>query len=293
MPEHFAFSIFAKSFAKLNLSLEIGKYVAKAGMHMLQSQMVLIDFHEILLFRIELFPNLINCFDFQIMPHEQCCPAVEDNLMFKAACKWHEMRKIGLNMKIWHDDNVPTGRGFGIASSNASELIKALEKCFSALMSESTGFTTTSDSFSEIKELCSLLGSDVPFFYYGRANSFVSGFGETIAPLKDDKKDRRFVIAIPPFHSNTPNAYKCLYENGERKYNDFEHLEANVKAKKMLREITGATNWKTTGSGAAQFIENPSPELLRKIRNIQKNKICDFRFVEATQLLPSTRLELA
>ena len=289
MSDSFVFSTFSKSFAKLNLSLHVGEYDPNARMHVLQSQMVLVDFYETLLFKIVLFPYSTDYFDFQIRPAEQCCPVAEDNIMFKAACEWHKMRKIGLSVRVWHDDNVPTRRGFGIASSNAAELVKTLERCSYGLASSDSTLATTSISISEVKKLCASLGSDVSFFYEGNANSLVGGVGEKITPLKSDDEPKRFIIAIPPFHSVSSNAFKCLYENGKKTYDDFEHLEMNMKAKKILCEITGSLNWKTTGSGTAQFIENPSPSLLSRIRKIRNARICGFRFVEASRLLDASK----
>ena len=307
--DEFHFRTVRRSPAKLNLTLKVGDRDAKTDLHRIHSRAVLTDFCETLAFNIELLPSRPDEFAFRILPTEQCCPRDADNLMSKAARMWTQARGVGAKITILHDDNVPTGRGFGIASSNAIEMLRALESGWRTLHPSSP---SAADPFSpnvreaavpdanRMRFICSRLGSDCSFFAYGGSEAIISGCGEKIERIANPPA-RRFLIAIPPATQSTASAFASLYANGTKTLDSFEDTSGMKEIRRFIENHTGIRGmWRLTGSGSAHFIEDPPPKVVKKCKNLMSDG-CPIRFVEAKRSacleifaeLPSTRLELA
>lgn len=93
------------------------------------------------------------------------------NLILKALSLLEEKSNQQLSCKIFLDKRIPTGAGLGGGSSNAAVTLVALNNFFE-LNIES----------SELRNLALQLGSDVPFFLFGKP-CFAEGRGEIITPI--------------------------------------------------------------------------------------------------------------
>jgi len=122
---------------------------------------------------------------------------IEENLIYKV---W----KFFLNnfnispIKVILSKNIPIGAGLGGGSSNAAKTAIAINEMFDLKL-----------SYSELSDICSLVGSDV--------NYFLNGFLLAEGKNKGDKldffkiKERfRIILVNPGIHISTPWAYNQL-----------------------------------------------------------------------------------
>lgn len=80
----------------------------------------------------------------------------QDNLAYKAARLFFEKTKLKKSCKIRINKNIPLQAGLGGGSSNAASVLKGLNKLSGDKLNE-----------SELLNIASILGSDVPFFILG------------------------------------------------------------------------------------------------------------------------------
>ena len=142
--------------AKLNLNLYVGE--AEAGLHQIKSLMQEVSFSDRL--RIDIRRGEEGITVRGDVP--------EENTLIKA---YEIMRKkfrirAGVNVEV--ERRIPSGVGLGIGSSQAAELIKAINSVLSLKLSN-----------KEMVERAFLVGSDVPFFIGGGA-AIAKGRGEII-----------------------------------------------------------------------------------------------------------------
>jgi 4-diphosphocytidyl-2-C-methyl-D-erythritol kinase len=178
--------------AKINLYLHITGRRAD-GFHELETLMVPISLGDLL--DIELIPAGIafTCSD----------PALsnaQDNLATMAARVFIEEFKLNAGVRIHLQKNVPVGAGLGGGSSDAAAVLLALRK-----------LTGVNAQDARLAEMAALLGSDVPFFIYGRP-AICRGRGEIIEPiaLRDTYQG---LLVHPGFGVSTPWAYKTYAQN--------------------------------------------------------------------------------
>jgi 4-diphosphocytidyl-2-C-methyl-D-erythritol kinase len=117
-----------------------------------------------------------------------------ENLCYRAAELMYENFSGGIRI-ILHK-KIPTGSGLGGGSSNAAAVIKGINKLYDLGWSK-----------EKMSELGGSLGSDVPFFIYGKT-AHVSGRGEIINPIKLKCLPRNAVLVLPGLHLSTPGMYK-------------------------------------------------------------------------------------
>ncbi len=294
---------FAKSYAKLNLDLRVGKFDETRKLHEVESDFVLIDYYESLRFEIIFLNDEPGSFAFRTFPEEQNCRLPEDNLMFRAAKKWSEAIGVGLDVKVFHDDNVPTMRGFGIASSNAARMLRVLDDEYSNMIRikfKSSCNSNQSDLTEDERKIISRriaisLGSDVAFFFEGTSFAKVKGFGDVVIPYSSSL-DQMYLIAIPPIAISTAKSFAMLYENGVKKFNRFSEIECYIEQRKWLEKQTGTAGWRLTGTGSAHFIANPKLKTIQKCKAEVERNGSNIRLILAgmpKELMPGTRLELA
>jgi 4-diphosphocytidyl-2-C-methyl-D-erythritol kinase len=178
------------SFAKINWFLRIlGK--RRDGYHELITGLQTVSLHDDLVF--ELLPggeiNLI-CDDPEI-------PVDETNLIVKAALalQKHLQSQFGAQIKL--TKRIPTQAGLGGASSNAAIAVLALNALWDSR-------TLTRD----LQDMCSDLGSDVPFFL-GGGEAVATGTGTDVTWRSDNPKQHLIVIT-PNAKVSTANAYASL-----------------------------------------------------------------------------------
>jgi 4-diphosphocytidyl-2-C-methyl-D-erythritol kinase len=176
--------------AKINLHLAVG---AKRpdGFHAVESVFVPVSWCDHI--------------DFQFSPRLEFSVAIagmddiplEKNLMYRAACLFHEKTGMPFLLRIGIEKAIPQGAGLGGGSSNAAATL--------TMLNEAAGFPV---SHKTLLDMAARLGSDIPFFIEGKP-ALVTGRGENLSPF-ELKKDLFFVLVKPAFDSGTAEAYRLL-----------------------------------------------------------------------------------
>jgi 4-diphosphocytidyl-2-C-methyl-D-erythritol kinase len=171
--------------AKINLVLEIlGKH---DDYHRISSIVQSIDLCDVLSFQ----------------PDEEICfecdePSLErDNLVTQAATLLKESTEYSLGARIKLRKHIPWGAGLGGGSSDAAATLLALNELWELRL-----------PLSELVDLASKLGSDIPFFIH-RGTALVEGRGEKVTPLPS-LPSTCFVLLVPPL-PRIPGKTKQMY----------------------------------------------------------------------------------
>jgi len=178
-----------KAFAKINLSLDV-LGVLENGYHEVQMVMQTVSVFDLVTVSvikegIELSTNL---------PY---LPIDHNNIAYKAAEAFFSYTKINAGVKIDISKRIPVGAGLAGGSSNASAVLKAMNKLFN------TGLS--------LKELCSIgvkLGADVPYCILG-GTRLAEGIGEKLSPLPKLSKCT-ILLVKPGFSISTKSVYEKI-----------------------------------------------------------------------------------
>ncbi len=247
------------SFAKINLSLRIlGK--RDDGFHELCTIFQTISLHDNLTFSED--SELILTSDMKKIPLD------ERNLIIKAAKLLKEKYGIKSGAKINLEKNIPAPGGLGGGSSNAAIALLGLSKLWEIEI-----------NFASLLELGKLLGSDVPFFFYG-GTTIGTGRGADIIK-REEINENNMLVVTPRVDVLTAAAFGrlnaahltnnssksilqiCRYEaesmllQQSLMKNDFEEivfkLEPEIKRVKKSLISSGAKTALMSGSGASVF----------------------------------------
>ena len=176
------------SFAKINLFLKIlGK--RDDGFHELCTVFQTVSLHDKLVFT-EHESIVLTCDNKQI-------PTNEKNLIVKAANILRSNFNIKKGASIHLEKNIPAPGGLGGGSSNAATALFGLIKLWKIEI-----------DFAELLEIGKLLGSDVPFFFYG-GTALGTARGTEIFPL-DDFSENNLLIVTPNVSVSTAKAFSQL-----------------------------------------------------------------------------------
>jgi 4-diphosphocytidyl-2-C-methyl-D-erythritol kinase len=181
-----------KSPCKVNLLLNILGRRAD-GFHELETVMQPVNFCDELVF--ERGGNGI-----QLSCSEKSLPVDSKNLVFRAAADFMASAKISGGVKIHLEKKIPLAAGLGGGSGNAATTLLALnELCGQPL------------PLSKLDELAAALGSDIPFFLYGKP-ALAVGRGEKVESLEKFPAldGKAFLLIHPGFGISTPWAYQNL-----------------------------------------------------------------------------------
>ncbi len=205
-------------------------------------------------------------------------PVDERNLIVKAAALLRQKYDVADGARVCLTKRIPAPGGLGGGSSNAAVALLGLAKLWDLDL-----------SFEELRELGILLGSDVPFFFYG-GTAVGAGRGTEIFPQREIRADN-LIIAIPDVDISTANAFALLNAPrltksdsksilqicrdvapaGNLPYsgmiNDFEkvifQIEPEIERVKERFFELGAKHALMSGSGASVFAVFESNENLR------------------------------
>ena len=181
--------VVTKSFAKINLSLDvIGRL--ENGYHEVKMVMQTVSVFDLITVTrikhgIELSTNL---------PY---LPIDHNNLAYKAAEEFFNYTGINEGVSIDISKRIPVGAGLAGGSSNASAVLKAMNKLFGAGLS--------------LKELCTIgikLGADVPYCILG-GTRLAEGIGEKLSSLPRLPKCS-IVLVKPAFSISTKSVYEKI-----------------------------------------------------------------------------------
>ncbi len=181
--------VVTKSFAKINLSLDVlGRL--ENGYHEVEMVMQTVSVFDLITVSkiksgIELSTNL---------PY---LPIDQNNIAYKAAEEFFNYAGIKEGVSIDISKRIPVGAGLAGGSSNASAVLKAMNKLFG------TGLS--------LKELCSIgikLGADVPYCVLG-GTRLAEGIGEKLSSLPKLPKCS-IVLVKPSFSISTKSVYEKI-----------------------------------------------------------------------------------
>lgn len=181
--------VVAKSFAKINLSLDVLDRLEN-GYHEVQMVMQTVSVFDLVTVSkikhgIELSTNL---------PY---LPIDRNNLAYRAAEEFFKYTGINEGVSIDISKRIPVGAGLAGGSSNASAVLKAMNKLFAAGLS--------------LKELCSIgvkIGADVPYCVLG-GTRLAEGIGERLSSLP--RLPRCTIVLVKPaFSISTKSVYEKI-----------------------------------------------------------------------------------
>jgi 4-diphosphocytidyl-2-C-methyl-D-erythritol kinase len=178
--------------AKINLYLHITGRRAD-GFHDLETLMVPISLGDTL--DLELIPTGI-----EFTCSDPALSDAQDNLATRAARLFLDEFKLATGVRIHLEKAVPVGAGLGGGSSDAAAVLLALRQLTGARADD-----------AKLAELAARLGSDIPFFIYGRP-AVCRGRGEIIEPVAL-RGAYQGLLVHPGFGVSTPWAYKTYAQN--------------------------------------------------------------------------------
>ena len=198
-----------KSPAKVNLSLYIGeKY--DDGYHAISTIMHEIPYYDTLTFT----PNNKNLLfshkienSIKLTCNLKYIPLDEKNLVYKSIKLIFDKYNIKDSIKVHIHKNIPTGGGLGGGSSNAAKTLLFLNDYYKLNL-----------SLNELSKIAITIGSDVPFFLYGKT-CLVKGKGEMVTPLKDIK-NLKIKIVTPKINIST----KTIYDNYDKMISNIKNI---------------------------------------------------------------------
>ena len=196
-------SLQKKSPCKVNLLLNIlGK--RPDGFHELETVMQPVNFCDELTYECGGHGVQLSCSDTTL-------PVDSRNLVFRAAASFLTAANISDGVKIHLEKKIPLAAGLGGGSGNAAITLLALNELFGQPL-----------ALTKLDELAAALGSDIPFFLYGKP-AFAVGRGEKIESLATFPAlaGKAFFLIHPGFGISTPWAYQNLARfpaalNGEK-----------------------------------------------------------------------------
>ena len=165
--------IYEKAYAKINLALEVKEKVN--NFHNVNNIMIPINLYD------ELF------FEKSNTTYIDCEVDIENNICLKAVDLFFDKYNIVQGVHIILNKNIPIMAGLAGGSTDAAAVLRGLNRLFEI------NATT-----SELEELASQLGSDVPFFLHNKI-SLCTGRGEIINPLDIDFGGASVLFIKPTF----------------------------------------------------------------------------------------------
>lgn len=138
-------------------------------------------------------------------------PLNNKNLAWKAAEAFFEYTKINGGCKIYIKKVIPDGAGLGGGSSDAAEVILALNKLYNANL-----------TYEEMQKIAVKIGADVPFFIV-KGCCLAEGTGEILTPVENNC-DVNVLIYKPDFSISTKWVYENLNLKNKKTYNLKENL---------------------------------------------------------------------
>ena len=228
--------------AKLNLHLEVLRK-RDDGFHDISSLFTLIDLCDSLNFK-------KNKHDIELV---ESTP-IKNNIVYEAANLLKETYSIKQGVRIELIKSIPDQMGLGGGSSDAASTLIGLNQFWNLNLSD-----------DELMKIALKLGSDVPFFIYGKT-AWAEGRGEILSNFV--YKDRYFLLLFPQTRINTKSAFKAVKLNVHKKvtkeefsnkkaFNIFEGWarETYDEINEAFKKLQAIGIPRLSGTGSAIFIE--------------------------------------
>ncbi|MCX5694379.1 MAG: 4-(cytidine 5'-diphospho)-2-C-methyl-D-erythritol kinase [Candidatus Omnitrophica bacterium] len=189
--KHAAVPLVVKSFAKLNLYLQVLNK-RKDGFHNLNTLFARIDLADTIIFK-KRKDSLI-----KFKCNNQQVPEDETNLCYRAAALLKQKFNVNSGVGIELKKCIPVGAGLGGGSANAASVLLGLNKLWKLNLPK-----------TNLINLGAKLGSDVPFFIHQVKFALGSQRGDKIKPLASlNKLKLWFILIYPEFKVSTPLIYQ-------------------------------------------------------------------------------------
>lgn len=171
--------------AKLNLFLHI---INKRpdGYHNLETIFQLLDYADILRFKVNTIGNIVRT------KGNEDIPAAQD-LIIKSATLLQSYTNCAFGVEIEIDKKIPIGGGLGGGSSNAATVLLALNELWQINL-----------PLDELKFLGRQLGADVPVFLHNHS-AWASGIGDKLTSL--ELPETYFLVINPNINSKTRQVF--------------------------------------------------------------------------------------
>jgi len=189
-----------RSYAKINLYLDITGLDKKDGYHFLDSLIQEVTLHDII--------NIKKSNYDKVEFRNAAIPA--DNTVSKALRLFKEKFAVKDSYSISINKIIPAGAGLGGGSSNAAAVLSALAK----INNKKTG---------DLISIGEKIGSDVPFFFTGGLCR-VMGKGETVIKMDFKLNNIFFIIVYPARPISTKWAFSLIDD-----YNPVGIVETDLK----------------------------------------------------------------
>ena len=254
--------------AKINIFLKIEGRESESGMHFINSLFAPIDLFDTIVIEERASFSVVTEGISENIPTEK-------NIIFKAYSALQSY--IGKELpkfEVIIRKTIPSGAGLGGGSSNAAAFLKFLNE-----------YCKLDLSLTQLIDIASKVGSDVPFFVLGKP-AVVKGLGEKTEPVHLPQSDDFFVLVNPEIHVNTGLAYSLFdksYPNCDTKncvpehfswknediFNDFEEIVfaefPEIAQVKTELEAMGAHKVFMSGSGSTLIAMTKSEDTAGKI----------------------------
>ena len=240
--------------AKINLHLQVIRK-RPDGFHDISTAFQLIDLFDELSFEVT---------SGNIELEQEPYP-IEDNLVLKAARELKEFTQTGQGAKILLKKKIPVLKGLGGGSSNAATTLVVLNKMWETQL-----------SYEQLVQIGSSLGSDIPFFIYGK-NAWAQGRGEILQPI--ELKPRYFILVFPVTEISTKKAFQNIKVQDENivSLDDFQKgitknsftdwvRQTYIEIDELFNELEEIGEARLTGTGSAIFVAfNDKEEATRNL----------------------------
>ena len=199
-----------KAYAKLNISLDVGK-CREDGFHEMTMVMQSISLAD------AVTVTLNDSGKVRARTSLPFIPGDERNLAVKAAlCYLEAIGRQGQGALIEIQKAVPVGAGMGGGSSDAAAVLRAMNGLFDHALST-----------AELEQLSCAVGSDVAFCVAG-GTALATGRGEKLEALPS-LPDCAFVVCKPEFSISTPELFRKLDQMSLRRHPDTTGLIAAIR----------------------------------------------------------------
>ena len=187
--------------AKVNLFLKV---ISKRqdGYHNIVSIVDIISLFDII--HIEEVPDDI----VTVKDNKGVLPDGMANTIYRAIITLKERFKVGTGVSVYVEKNIPIGSGMGGPSSNAATALKEMTRIWGLSISE-----------TELNEIGSSVGADVPLFLYGKP-CVMRGIGDLISPI--ELPNLWYLIVYPNVSISTRRVYEGLKIVLTNKQNDIK-----------------------------------------------------------------------
>ncbi|MBN8608093.1 MAG: 4-(cytidine 5'-diphospho)-2-C-methyl-D-erythritol kinase [Caulobacterales bacterium] len=199
--------------AKINLTLQIGAPRAD-GMHPLQSVVMFADIGDVV--EAEASSRLSFAINGDFAEHLEADP---ENLVLRAVRALAEAVGVPAHAKLTLEKNLPIASGIGGGSADAAATLRALNDVWRLEWSN-----------EQLARVGRQLGADVPVFFTGASAAYMTGVGETCAPI--DAPEMPAVLVNPMIPLATPAVYRqfdamglgqALEAQGPPEWEDLDH----------------------------------------------------------------------